>query len=638
MTAVNHDAIPAELRQRRQWVVWRHEDRNGKQTKVPYRADGGGRASSTDPATWATFAAAVAGADALAADGIGYVFSADDPYTGIDLDVFDANAAAIVTLLDSFTEKSQSGRGVHVIVRASLNGHGRNRKGPIEVYEKERFFVVTGDHMLGTPTTIEERQEQLDEVLARFLPAKADPVPVAAPTPVHLDDHDLLERARRARNGSAFDALYSGSWEGRYSSQSEADLALCTNLAFWTGRDPDRIDRMFRSSGLMRDKWNREDYRSRTITEAIAGCQDVYEPRRETASHTSDGHENSFVSYRDRTPTNESETPGGLPFAPLGEALQHTPDHVEWIWHGCVAANVKTLFASRPKTGKSTTTFGLLRALTSGEAFLGLPSAPTSVLLLSEEPAAALREKADRFGLSHSFVSDKSLRRTNEFLVHLLRRGQALGVTWEDVIDQAIAYATGNGIKVLVIDTLDKWAGFRGDDENKTGALLEIMEPLERAVAAGLAVLIITHHRKSGGEYGEAVRGGNALVGAVDVVLELERLPAHVDESRSGRVFRGISRFEDTPEEIVFRLEHDTFTVVGDLAQVKAQAELEQTVQAVASLGAAATADEVMPLLDLGKATALARLQRAHGKGRLARSGVGKKGDPYVFTIPKEAE
>jgi putative DNA primase/helicase len=80
------DAIPVELRERPQWVVWRLEKRDGDDTKVPYRADGGGRASVTDPSTWSTFDEAIAGAKAIAADGIGYVFSADDPFTGADLD------------------------------------------------------------------------------------------------------------------------------------------------------------------------------------------------------------------------------------------------------------------------------------------------------------------------------------------------------------------------------------------------------------------------------------------------------------------------------------------------------------------------------------------------------------------------
>jgi putative DNA primase/helicase len=106
------DAIPIELRDRPQWVVWRLEERDGKPTKVPYRSDGEGRASSTDPATWGTFDAAVAGSEALAANGIGYVFSADDGYVGVDLDdgLSESDRGAIMGTLDSYAEFPSAAR------------------------------------------------------------------------------------------------------------------------------------------------------------------------------------------------------------------------------------------------------------------------------------------------------------------------------------------------------------------------------------------------------------------------------------------------------------------------------------------------------------------------------------------------
>ena len=196
--------------------------------------------------------------------------------------------------------------------------------------------------------------------------------------------------------------------------------------------------------------------------------------------------ENAFVHLEKRAWTNETNTPD-LSFLPLGEALAETPEHIEWTWHGCIGAGSKTLFASKPKIGKSTTAFGLLRAMMDGAAFLGLTVKPTSVLLLSEEPASALREKAARFGLDLSFVHGPSVggrTNTNESegpTVHLLRRAQALGAPWPDVVDQAISYAVANSIGVLVIDTLDKWhaglvetdrAGLkRGMDAAFTGTL-----------------------------------------------------------------------------------------------------------------------------------------------------------------------
>lgn len=267
--------IPTELTERDQWVMWRLEERDGKPTKIPYTVDGD-RASTIDPTTWASFATAQDAAQALDAAGIGFVFTAGDPYVGVDLDTFDEDAAAIVDRLDSYTERSVSGRGVHVIVRANLNGHPRNRRGPLEVYDAGRYFVCTGKHVDRTPTTIESRQAELEEVLARFLPAPETPTPGGPTQPVELDDRDLIDRATRARNGVDFRDLWNGRWEGRHSSQSEAELALCGMLAFWTGRDPDRIDRLFRGSGLMRPKWERDNYRQPTINEAIAGCRNVY--------------------------------------------------------------------------------------------------------------------------------------------------------------------------------------------------------------------------------------------------------------------------------------------------------------------------------------------------------------------------
>lgn len=279
--------IPNELTERNQWVVWKREERDGKTTKVPYRATNpSARASSTDPTTWSGYRDACETAQGLGyADGIGYVFAADDPYVGIDLDadLSDEDRSVIILALDSYSETSVSGNGVHVIVRASLKGHPRNRRGPIEIYEHGRYFVMTGNHVQGTPSTIENRQQQLEDVLARFLPP--DPEPAAGtrePVPISLDDRELLERAFRFKNGSEIQSLYNGHTTRHGDDRSAADLALCVHLAFLTGRDPARIDRLFRSSGLIRDKWDDRrgttTYGAMTIEKAIAGCAEVYEP------------------------------------------------------------------------------------------------------------------------------------------------------------------------------------------------------------------------------------------------------------------------------------------------------------------------------------------------------------------------
>ena len=293
--------LPRELRALPQWVVYRLEQRDGKQTKVPYRSDGLGAAKSNDAATWSTFPDA---RDACHRDstlgGIGFVFSPDDPYVGIDLDhcvedgVVAPWALEIVRDLWSYTEWSRSGDGLHIIVRGSLPGAGNKRgvKGvgradaAIEMYDHGRFFVMTGNRLADGFTDIESRQTRVDEIHAKYLarPAASAP-PAVVPGHAIPSDCNLLERARAARNGATFAALFDrGDTTAHAGDHSSADAALCAMLAFWTGRDATRIDRLFRCSRLMRGKWNLRHsgdgrtYGQMTVEFSIANCREVYAP------------------------------------------------------------------------------------------------------------------------------------------------------------------------------------------------------------------------------------------------------------------------------------------------------------------------------------------------------------------------
>jgi putative DNA primase/helicase len=261
--------VPPELCELRQWVVWKPEQRAGKQTKVPYRVDGRGRASVTDTRSWGSFDEAVA-ADPTR---VGFVFTAADRFCGVDIDNAIVDGAItrigreIIRLLDSYTERSVSGTGLHVIVAARLDG-ARNRRGRVELYDRTRFFCVTGDHLAGTPRRVMPRQPQLEKLYASlFLPRAVIHLPVVREA-ASGDDEELLRRMFAAKNGGHVARLWRGDWSD-YTSQSEADLALIGHLAYWTRDDPARIDALFRRSGLYRPKWERADYRERTITRAI---------------------------------------------------------------------------------------------------------------------------------------------------------------------------------------------------------------------------------------------------------------------------------------------------------------------------------------------------------------------------------
>lgn len=158
--------VPEELIERPQWVLWRYEVREHGKTKVPYQCSGW-RASSKNPRTWTTYAAVLEAYrdNEPPSDGIGYIFSADDPFVGIDLDhclnpdgSFKAWAAPIYQKLSAgYVEISPSGSGLKIWMRGSLpEGKGRRRsglgddqKGAVEMYCRRRLFAVTGRRFQG---------------------------------------------------------------------------------------------------------------------------------------------------------------------------------------------------------------------------------------------------------------------------------------------------------------------------------------------------------------------------------------------------------------------------------------------------------------------------------------------------------
>jgi len=158
---------PETLREREQWVCWREETRDGKPTKVPVTPGTGGFASSTDPRRGMP-SRQLEYTETEHADGVGFVFTDDDPIVGVDLDdcrdpeTGDVDDAAqdIIKRLDSYTEVSPSGTGYHVLIRGELP-EGRNRRGSVELYDTARFFTVTGDHVERTPTRVARRQDAL---------------------------------------------------------------------------------------------------------------------------------------------------------------------------------------------------------------------------------------------------------------------------------------------------------------------------------------------------------------------------------------------------------------------------------------------------------------------------------------------
>lgn len=321
--------VPEELKALPNWVCYRLEERYGqtKPTKVPYNPTTGDHAKANDSSTWTEYKTCVAAAERGEYDGIGFEFGSG--YVGIDLDhcrdvatgQIDEWASDIIAHLDSYTEASPSGTGVHIICKGALPPGGR-RIGPVEMYEAARFFTVTGEHILGTALTVGERSAELGELHEALFPvevpaSRSEPRPGSAPSP--LTDAEIIQKASKAANCEKFNKLWAGDWQGNYTSQSEADEALCCHLAFWTGKDAGRMDALFRQSGLYRKKWEqREDYRRETISRAINRTTETYTmSRREQVEklYTSLAKQRSrdVQDAQAHTPVQQSAPPSDFP-------------------------------------------------------------------------------------------------------------------------------------------------------------------------------------------------------------------------------------------------------------------------------------------------------------------------------------
>lgn len=271
-----YEKIPSELKTLKQWVCWAGD----KLPKNPYT---GGNAQSNNPETWSDFTTACQAVDKFGFNGIGFMFA--PPYFGVDMDDCVENQDLIdefVESLGSYTEWSTSGTGIHIICKGSLP-EGARRKGKIEMYENRRYFIMTGNAYDERLTEIVDCTEKIKVLHHKYL---YTPTPKALPKAVekvNFTDQDVIDRARNCKTGSLFQLLYSGAWEGLYPSQSEADLAFCNQLAFWTQKDEAQMDRIFRSSGLYRDKWDKKrgslTYGQVTIQKACLACSEVYEPK-----------------------------------------------------------------------------------------------------------------------------------------------------------------------------------------------------------------------------------------------------------------------------------------------------------------------------------------------------------------------
>lgn len=293
---------------------------------------------------------------------------------------------------------------------------------------------------------------------------------------------------------------------------------------------------------------------------------------------------------------------------------------VDWIHADYLAACTTTQLSGAPKlAGKTTFALCLADAVARGAEFIGRPTKKGVVVYLTEQTKGSFKVSARRTGV----LSNPD--------VHLLLRSLVWSHGWADIIREAVAYCLEVGAVLLIVDTLGRWASLVGDAENDAGAALTIMQPLEEAAAAGLAVLVIRHDRKDpGANIVDAGRGSSAYAGAFDQLLSLKRVGPAGHENRRKLCSEG--RFEETPRELVIEYVDGAYLDRGTQANVES-AEVSATVLAVlADADEARTFDHLLEACGgPTRETTLQRVLGTEGNPDKGKAPSGLVGDGLVL-------
>lgn len=280
----DYSTIPKFMQEHGKFCLWKLEMKSGKSKpdKIPYRINGK-RADATNPQYYASFDEVV---DAYAKGGYaGIGIGCFEPLRLVDVDdcvangTLDSRGQDIVDTLDSYTELSPSGNGIHIFILVDGFAYGseryyiNNRNTHAEVYSPDvtgKFLTLTGKSIHGTDVC--ERISQLQIVLDKYMKrpdADTNTSTIDAPGS-YLSDESVYTKTSKSKQGVKFNVLWNGEIpDGK--SPSEADMALAEILAFWCGGDTEQMDRLFRRLGLMRDKWDRvqSDSAKETVNDKV---------------------------------------------------------------------------------------------------------------------------------------------------------------------------------------------------------------------------------------------------------------------------------------------------------------------------------------------------------------------------------
>ncbi len=549
---MNFNSIPTALRDKPNWVC--------RRGKIPINPRTGQAAKAGQPDTWARFEEAVQAAPRY--DGIGFEFDGSG-IIGIDFDHCIENGQLApwvqdwVSRFDSYTELSPSGTGIHILCQGSLHGRPAVKRKEVEIYDRARYFTMTG-RTFGTPRPLRDAQAALDALYEAFGRKDEKPRQAVPVRPLDMDDSTLIKKIEQSAGSARFAPLWRGD-TGGYGSHSEADLALCSILAFWTRCNTDQMDRLFRSSGLMRDKWDRRQsgstYGALTIQKAISQCAQVYEPRR---------------TYPPSAPATLQAAPNKpLSLSVIAARDLQTKDlpTIHFLVSDLLPQGL-SLLASPPKYGKSWWVLALCLAVASGEPFMGRQTAQAGCLYL------ALEDSERRL----KFRMNKILR--GREAPELLRYATSAHDLSSGLLDELASFLdVYPETRLIVIDTFQKVRAAANGKESAYAADYRESGALKHfADQHGICILLVHHLRKmqAVGDPFERISGTNGILGATDTSMVMTRDTRNDTDT----LFSITGRDVDSLDLLIsFDKESCIWTVKGAVEQIAAQREEQEYLQ-----------------------------------------------------------
>jgi len=497
--------IPEELRTTTSWVLWRKEYRDGKPTKVLYQANHR-RADSTAPATWTTFEDAVEAVEQDDFfDGIGFVFHPDNPYCGADIDdVTEEQARRWIDRFDSYTERSPSGNGFHIICKAEVS-KGTNRDEG-ELYSSGRFFTMTGDVVRDTP--VREAQDAADEFYKFLRRGDQESAPLAKPASVStLTDAEVMRLVENAKNGAEFSVVYRGG--GQFKSGSERDLSLASRLAFWT-QDEAQIERIMRGSGCVREKWDKHrTYLQDTIGKALSGLTETYTAPSEAAPYRIKAAGDDLATGSPRPAVKAAR----FERIDLGEPIESGIEPPEMlVTEELYAGRVHCIY-SAGGTGKTFKALQLVKKVIDQDKPVLLLDLENGVRIISER-LRDLGAEADQVRQHLYYYPFPSMPLSDD-----------ASTEFEALLEEIKP-------SLVVIDSWINCISAAGLDENSSTDIARWTDAYpQRARVRGVAVLLLDHVPKEG----NTARGSGRKLDYVDAMWEL-RNPQKFDRDTVGRI------------------------------------------------------------------------------------------------------